>query len=265
MIDSKFTELMNLELDGKANTSQHAELERHLAENAEARSYFEELARVVRRLDSHPVQDPPAELHPRVVAALDDAARRRPLGHARRASGWAHWLATPRLRVATTFGLGIATGVVLLAAFQFGRSGAWDMARDVDPSRVSGTMVELPAGQEPAVAIPVSVEAGDVTGAIRVAHAGDLTRVDLSLDSEGPVEWVLSTEPGAWAVTRVERSGGSAGTLSILDGEIRGGHQGQGGVTVTLSPVHESTQPFVFKIVKSGRVVFERSAPPVTQ
>jgi len=111
MIEPTYIELMNMELDGTATESQRSQLRRYLEGHPEAATYYDELARVVRRLNAEPQVEPPAQLHPRIMAAVD-RAEREPL----RAGGWFASLLAPSGRTFATFGMGLAAGVFLLAA-----------------------------------------------------------------------------------------------------------------------------------------------------
>ncbi len=217
---------------------------------------------LIRCLDSHPLAEPPAELHARIMDAVGRSGRR-----ASRGVAWG-WMSAPRLRLATTFGLGVVTGAVLLSTARFGKPDAWNATGRVDPSHVSGSMIEPGAGRERLDSIPVSVADGGVTGSTEVYRVGDETRFDVSLESSGsspgPVEWSLSFDPAVWEVAGVDRPAGSAGTLAVGAAQVRGSATGAGPVTVAMRRLDApGTQAVVFQVVQSGRVVFERSALPV--
>jgi hypothetical protein len=211
---------------------------------------------LIQRLDAFPMAEPPAEMHPRIMAAIGRAGRPS-------RGGTMAWISAPRLRLATTFGFGLVTGAVLWSAVWFGKPGAWNTARRVDPSHVSGSMVEPAAGREPLETIPISVADGGVSGSADVYRVGDETRFDVSVESPGPVEWSLSFDPAAWEVAGVGRPTGSAGTLAVGSADVRGSATGPAPVTVAMRrrDAH-GAQAVVFQVVQSGRVVFERSALP---
>jgi hypothetical protein len=216
---------------------------------------------LIRRLDAHPLAEPPAELHPRIMGAIGQTGR----GVRPQSRGASMWTSPSRLRLVTTFGLGLATGVVLLAAIQFGRPDAWNFSRTVDPSQVSGAMLEPEPDRELLGSLPVSVAQAGVTGSADVYRVGAETRFDLSLQSsQGSPEWVLSFDPAAWQVSRVERPAGAGGRFAAGPGEVRGSATGTGPLTVVMTRLAPTEQPVVFQIVESGRVVFERSVPTST-
>ncbi len=207
MIDPKTIELMNRVLDGAANEPERADLDRALTSSPEARAHYDEMSRLVRRLDSVPMIDPPAELHPRVVSAIESTGIR----HTARSSeghGFFAWLhraiATPGLRYASTFGLGLAAGAIILAVVRPG---------PVDPGLVSGTMATPPGGS-----LPVAVPEAGVSGSVVAFDRGPVTQVHLRVD--GGIEWVFDVpdraEPTQSVVLRVVKSG-----ETVFEGAVR--------------------------------------------
>jgi len=200
MIDPKSIELMNRVLDGAATEPERADLDRTLAASPEARAHYEAMGRLVRRLDSVPMADPPAHLHPRVVSAIDSVGVRPSVWQKEEPGffGWLHRaIGRQGLRYASTFGLGLAAGAVILAVVR---------PQPVDPSQVSGTLAALSASGSMPVAVP---EAG-VAGSVAVLDRGPVTQVRLKVDAEG-TEWVFDVpdraEPTHSVVLRVVKSG----------------------------------------------------------
>jgi len=265
MIDPKYTDLMNLVLDGVATPAQRSELEAYLSAHPETRPHFDALSRLVHRLDSQPLTDAPAALEPRILEAVERTPQRRgqpvEAGISRR---FKEFLAPPRLRPWPTFGLGLAAGVFLFAAVQFGRSGAWDVARDVDPAQVSGSMVK-PADREPVGSISVNTPSGTVSGSALFYRAGGETIVDVELQSTVPVEWSLEFDADAWSLTRVEKNSDATGAFAANPGSIRGLHTGEGGVRVAFSGPGDAAQSVVFKVVEGGDTVFEGTPSSIRQ
>lgn len=253
MIDPNVLEIMNLELDGRATESQRAELHRYLESNPEARDYFESLGGLVRQLNAHPEVEPPAELHHRVVAAVDAAMTATPHRTPAR-----RWRSPFRMRGLAPFLFGVVTGVFLLAAIQFDRSGAFDFAKGFNPSEVGGTMAP-PAGIRPVGSIDIPADEAGVSGKVDLLAGGSQAVAEVSFDSDTPVSWIIDHDPGL-AVTRVET--GKGGTFSVVPGEVQAVHPGHGQQEIVFSGRAKSIQSIVLKVVKDGHVVFERSAVP---
>lgn len=258
MIEPKYIELMNLELDGRATETQRAELRRYLSSSTAAASHFENLGRVVHRLDAEPLADPPAELHPRIMGAVD-RAERAPAA-APGPSGWlAGLLAPPRRRTVATFGLGLATGVFLLAVVQFGGSGSWDAVRGIDPGAVSGTMVPPP---QRAGAIVLEPASDGLRGSVELSTEQGVTVIKAHLEAPDPVDWTLGFG-SSLTVRRIEAPGSAAVVFGARGGEVHARHAGTGDYTIVLNGRAEPVESVVLKVVKDGQVVVERTALPV--
>lgn len=204
MIDPKTVELMNLVLDGAATEKERAELDRRLAASPESRAHYDDMHRLVKRLDATPMSDPPAHLRPRTMSAIDAAAV--PHAHGVPAPpGFVAWLrgafSLPALRYASVFGVGLVAGVAVWSAFGGGSS-----KQPIDPSHVSGALTKVP----PSGTVPVAVPEAGVSGSVAVVDRGSVTQVRLWVD-EGGTEWVFDVpvraEPNQSVVLRVVKSG----------------------------------------------------------
>lgn len=216
MIDPKTIELMNRALDGVATEPERADLDRALTASPEARSHYEAISRLVRRLDAVEMIDPPSELHHKIVAAMSAVEPTRAVPHTSHAGhehehGFAAWLrhafSPPGLRYGATFGLGLAAGLVILLVLPTGPS--------VDPSHVSGTISTPPRTTG---SMPVSVPEAGVSGSVAVLDRGSVTQVRLKVDGGG-VEWVFDVpdrdEPNQSVVLKVVESG-----VTVFEGTV---------------------------------------------
>ncbi len=202
MIDANLIDLMNRVLDGAATEPERADLDRALTASPEARHHYEELSRLVRRLESVPMMDPPAHLHPRVMEGIDASGSR----YTPRASdergffSWLRAIATKRgLGYASTFGLGLAAGAVVLAVIR--------PIPAVDPGQVSGT---LTTPQQIHGVLPVAVPEAGVVGSVEVFNRGDITELHLKVDGQPGTEWVFDiprAEPASPVVLKVIQAG----------------------------------------------------------
>ncbi|HEX5131314.1 MAG TPA: hypothetical protein VFX92_02375 [Candidatus Krumholzibacteria bacterium] len=259
MIDPKYVELMNLELDGKASTAERETLRRYLEGHAEAASHYADLSRIARRLDAHQLIDAPAEMHPRIIAAVDMA--HPPVSE----TGFLGWLSGAfRVRpgrLLPTFALGLATGVFLLAAIQFGRSGAWEFSRAVDPNLVSGSMAPVPHAPLVGV-IHLDAAADGAGGIVQIYTDNDVTVIRAHLETAAPVDWTLDFG-SVVSANRMVVPSGSATNFGASLGEVHARHAGTGDYQFVLSGRVDPVDSIVLKVVEDGQVVAERPAAPV--
>lgn len=254
MIEPGTIELMNLVVDGVATPAQRATLDEYLSSHPEGRSYYEALSRLAQRLDADPVPDAPPELEPRILNAVHHTPAFAPARNREQSTPWLKGLFTPGLRPWSTFGLGLAAGVFLLAAIQYGRPGFWDAARDISPSQVSGSMVR---DRSALGSIPVETGSGSVSGSATAYRVGEEVIVEVKLESTVQVEWTLDYDREAWTLLRLERRGTATSQFAANPGSVRGLHSGEGGVTMAFAGGPEAAQSVVLKVFEGGQPVFE--------
>ena len=161
---------------------------------------------------------------------------------------------TFQLRPWSTFGLGLAAGVLIFAAIQQGRPGIWN-AHNVDPGTVSGSMV---SGEHATLgSIPVETDKGTVSGGASIEEQGSNMVVRLRLQSTVPIEWHLDFDGDAWQLLRVEREGTATAAFAANRTSVQGLHTGEGGVTLVFSGSREAAQAVVLKLLQAGQPVFE--------
>ncbi len=258
-IDPKYIELMNLELDGVASQAQGQELRQYLSKDPVAAAHFDELGRLARRLDGEPLCEPPAELHPRIVSALDAAARRPAVRGRAGHGGWIERVFAPRRRTATVFGLGLVTGALLLAAIQFGRPAWWSTPVGVDPSHLTGTMSSPRVEQAASIDLDPAVDGAGGSAQIFVEQG--VTVIETRIESPDPLDWSLQFDPGL-SVSRIDAPSGGAVVLGASPGEVTARHAGAGTFRIVLSGRVDPVESVVLKVIKDGRVVAERPASP---
>ena len=250
MIEPKVIDLMNLAIDGVASPRERAELEKALAADPTTRSYYESLARVVEKLNHDPMPEPPAELEPRILDAVQRESVRRPVQMAPVRKGFFSF----KLRPWSTFGLGLAAGVLIFAVIQEGRPGMWS-ARPVDPGSVSGSMVS--DERTTLGSIPVETDKGTVSGAATIEEQGSNMVVRLRLQSTVPIEWHVDFDGDSWSLLRVEREGTGTSAFAANRTSVQGLHTGEGGVTLVFHGARDAAQAVVLKLLQAGEPVFE--------
>lgn len=250
MIEPKVIDLMNLAIDGVASPRERAELEKALAADPTTRSYYESLARVVEKLNHDPMPEPPAELEPRILDAVQRESVRRPVQMAPVRKGFFSF----KLRPWSTFGLGLAAGVLIFAAIEQGRPGMWS-AHNADPGSVSGSMVSN--ARAPLGSIPVETDKGTVSGAATIEEQGSNMVVRLRLQSTVPIEWHVDFDGGSWSLFRVEREGAATAAFAANRTSVQGLHTGEGGVTLVFHGDRDGAQAVVLKLLQDGEPVFE--------
>lgn len=216
MIDRVTTELMHTELDGTNTAEQSERLRTRLAENADARAFFEDLKKLFHRLQSQPVLQPPPNLFQRIVDAI-------PFGSAywsgkqESRNNIFFWLrglaARPQLAYAATFALGLMIGASAFLFRGYDGKGGDGVSSSLDITHLSGTMGNVEQTENLAVIGGLDIDLETVSGTVRLLRSDTSLLADVLLDSERPIEWILAFDSTAMTVAGFQRLAGESGVF----------------------------------------------------
>lgn len=184
-IEPKLSDLINAEIDGRISAEDQALLDQHLAENAEAKAFHDELTRLCGELDSMDEVTPPANLRQSVMELARQSAQpvRKP---ARR--GWqmifSGFLGITPVRYAMSFAAGVILTFVLVSSDQISRQ-AFD-----DVTGLVGTMSDSGSTNDATVIDSMGLTLNELAGSVSLNKAGSLIILDFDLASQSPIEIV---------------------------------------------------------------------------
>ena len=186
MIEKRYIELMNKELDGVNAPDESAALRSFLASSEEARRMYDELRGVAGMFAAAGEVMPPPDMKRTIMASI---AERGALRGARRAERRRFLdVLTPRMKVACSFAAGIAFGLVALIILLR----AMPQDSGLDRKDLYGTL----AGGRRAGAViaskSVSIESGDISGLLTAEYRDNSLTVVLDLNAPREIEVVLS-------------------------------------------------------------------------
>jgi hypothetical protein len=176
MIDEKYLELIQAEVDGELPDQDRAELSRFMLANPDAHAVRDELKRLCSALDQVRPAEPPSGLRASILAAVPQPVPAVGLRSPRRLlpqSG--------ALRYAAAFAGGL---IVSALAFQV----ASDRTAGLDISGVAGTMVsqDQVSGSAPVDTVHVSLD--QVSGTVSLFRSSSMRVVEFDLVASAPVE-----------------------------------------------------------------------------
>ncbi|MEJ2274533.1 MAG: hypothetical protein P8Y01_08150 [Woeseiaceae bacterium] len=163
-IEQKYSDLVNAAIDGEISADEQAELDAFLANSAEGRALYEELASVCGTLDGLDAEEPPNNLRHVIMNSIP------PTREPEQSPGfWQGLLATPALKYAATFAAGVFLALSIVDSSNVS-SKAFD-----DVTGLVGTV-----GQpvDSTLASTVSVDELDVAGTVSLRSAGSLMILD---------------------------------------------------------------------------------------
>lgn len=240
MVEEKYLELIQADVDGELPASQRAELSRYLLANPEARAARDGLQRLAGLLGSVPAADPPADLKAAVLASA-----RLPALQAGSGGGRGFRLPPTTMRYAAA-----VAGAVLVSALAFHIG--LDRRSGVEVSEVVGTLADhqKSAGSAPTGTLTdtIAVSLDQVTGQVRLYAWPDRQVVEFDLQVRQPVDVVVSQDGREEGVGRFApaAAGGRQRTVLVLDGA------GQPGAPVQLRFVAGGTEIYRGTLEQTG-------------
>jgi hypothetical protein len=193
MIDERYIELMNGEIDGANSEEETAALSRYLEASPEGRGYFARLREVAEAFRRAGEITPPVGLDRIILSSI--AAREKPRPATRRGLGSLELLRPPR-KFAFGFAVGVAAGLIILAIVY--RS--MPAKPDIGVENFYGTFAANRGSVLSTERIPVS--APGVSGTVEVHYLERAVRVSLSFDTSKEIE-VRVTPAGGLPLTGV--------------------------------------------------------------
>lgn len=269
MIEKRYIDLMNSEIDGDNSPEESRELEEYMARSPEARRHFKELREVGRALADAGEASPPPGLRRSIMNAVEarERAAATPglLTRIRRAvappvgmqpayatSGGAVARAA-RMRFAYAFAGGVVAGLALFVLLSV-----------TVPRLVPGDVGNLygTIGSERCfVEEPLSFSVPGAEGYANIRYCAETVTVELSLSSDSEVVVVLAyDEQVDFNGLQALQPGDHAIRVSGHRAELT--HSGTRDYDLTFTDHTESHLPMSVSVMEGGRALFESSVPP---
>jgi hypothetical protein len=185
MVEQKYIELMQKEIDGSISYLEKSRLASFLKGSEEARELHQQLRRVHDCLVDTPLVDPPESLRPNIMSKIVPRPRPTVARAIHGPSLWESLVARFRLQPAIPFAVGVVLGVLALVPVISTRQGG----NDIDSSRLIGTL--LNAGADAQVIDSKIVSFGLVRGSLEVRALDGWVLVDVALKSPDQISLVM--------------------------------------------------------------------------
>jgi hypothetical protein len=186
MIEERYIELMNKEMDGANTPDESAALRSFLASSEEARRAYDELRGVARMFTAAGEIAPPHDMKSAIMAAIAEREALREFRRTERRSFLD--IFTPRRKVAYSFAAGVAFGLIALLILLRA------LPQDGELSRkdLYGTLAGRRGAGDVIASESVPIEAGDISGRVTAQYRSSSLTVMLDLASPREIEVVLS-------------------------------------------------------------------------
>jgi len=262
MIPNKYIELMNGEIDGINSAAESRELTQYLAAEPGARQYFQELREAIGVFGRVASLEPPAGLRERILAELQEA---RAATENSRITGGASFLRSlreafdfrSRPSYAYAFVAGLLAGVCLVAlVWQVSPAG-----RGGDFDNVYGTILAAEKSGRAATSQAIPIDLPGISGHTRAIYVEDRILVQLSLESQQPVQVLVRYDERAECEGYYASAPGSC-DLTITGREVTLTHTGVGDYDILLQYADRIQPPIEMQIITDGAVLSELTIEP---
>ena len=242
MIDKKYIELMNREIDDVITPDEKKDLHNYLSANHEADDYYNELLSTSNALNQVPEPDVPENLGKRIINSIDFTR----YAHHKNRKRVFNFLPGFNFRYAFTFAAGLLAGIFIYALLTM-------TSGNLNQEDVSGTI-----GSERFVTLrEIPIDLNDIQGNISLKEKNDLYLFEISLNSNSLVNLTISYpeqlklenfKPGVPGTIRLVTAGNFIRTENSGPQEYLFSFTGTG---QNLPPVH-------VELNRYGKKVFER-------
>ena len=244
-IDSKYTDLINADLDGEISDGEKAALEAFLAENAEGRARYEELSSLCSALDGvEPVEPPPHLRH-----VIMNSVKTAPV--AIKEPGFLQRLfATPAVGYAATFAAGVLLTLSLV------NSGQISIRAFDDVTGLVGSIAD-PVGTDRVSSI--AVDETEIAGTVSLRSSGSMLILDFDLVSVGPIDVEAEYKDKAIWFNGFAQLESSGTTISADSGRVRLRMEGKRRYAVYLQNESGRNMTVKLSFKADGRLLHEAS------
>ena len=261
MIDDKILDLMNREID-KANTDKDsAELNKLLDEISEAKQHYNELLKMTSSLKNIPNVEPPSDMKMNIMNSIDT----NKYAQIADKPGFFQSLAEffqirPNLRLATTFAVGAAFGLVLFAVSD--KYGGAEFP--LNQSHLSGTIMIDKALDEYTTIESKAIESEYISGTFEIKKNNNDLLADIVINSDVPAVIKLGFDNNHTVFKGFNQMEYTYSGVNISDTEISWEHFGNNRFIINLENV-SSLGSVVRLNIYSDQINIEESIPTLIQ
>jgi len=265
MVEEKYIALINQELDGANSPRETAILKDHLATNAEAQQFYDELAATATMLREVKAVEPPPDLKNGVLRAIPPGRRavraQKPvLGGIKSFVEIFFGSPSYQLKYAYVFAFGLIAGLSIFALL----SNASQQQHAIDNSNLYGTLAWLDAsGFEAADSIAVDLEVGRV--AVRVKSSPKQVIAELRLNTIKETKIQLEFEENDLGFSGVSQASSRAGAaFSSNEHTLKLVHSGENQYLIVFANKTSVASSLRFKLFASDTLNYETTLATAT-
>jgi len=250
MLNDKYTELINREIDGLNSLRESAQLKEYLAADPAAQQFYDEMRATASLLQEVKAVEPPAHLQHVIMNRLPVNR----YGASAQTSWWAElreWVEVKfNFKYVYAFAGGLAVGVALFVLVS--------PTPSLDSEQLTGTMIQHDEKNALRTIKEITINRDGVTGSLAVQQSAETVRTELVLDSTQPIELTLSFDAQQFGFTDLTMLNDAAlGEAILIPGAVQLTHAGQKSYAVGLTKKDRTAGKLEIKLVRAGEVLDE--------
>jgi hypothetical protein len=254
VIEERYIELMNQEIDGANSPAESSALHTYLSTHPEGQSYYNELLELEETFDEIRSVPPPPELRAAILAEIQgsgEATERRGIFN----GIFDAFRFSPRMAYA--FAAGLIIGIGLFAIL----SRVSPVTSPGDVERLYGTLADTGATAPFPATEPVTFDLPGGSGSVRARSSGNATVAEINLSTDTQVQIFLEFgEHVRFDGFRALDSGDH--TMQLVGNQAELTHSGVGNYAVILRDDTRSCPPIHLRAFAAGDLLFEREIRP---
>jgi hypothetical protein len=252
MISKTVLDLVNKDVDGVASPKERAKLKKLLDTDQEVAKVYADLRSLADAFDRVQPVEPPPSLKAAILRNAEQTARSVHSPMPSRFRRAIHPVFT--LSQSLVFGAGILAGVLLLAGGEMLFRTQGEGNADLTGTIATHSVTAVPTG--PAL---FAVRQGSVEAMITLSREGDHSTVGVSIERGRLVQTELSYDAASLKVVGIHSAHGTLASLSMGQGSLLIGGQGQTQFDVTLQRMASGIPPVRVRLKDSdGNIVCDR-------
>ena len=255
MIEQKYLELINREIDGETSQKEHEKLQEYLSENPEANDLYDDLRSLARSLSQVEEVEPSPNLKKRVLNSLPFKKRvaNEKWGFLKLLSG-KPVVARRQVFIAYAFLAGLVLGIAIYSLIQGG-------SNDYDVSQLYGSIISPYSTERLEKGESAEINLDQVSGTLSTKYSKDLLLAQLSLNTQHEIEVVFEFDGNSLSFNGFGTQKTVGNNLSIGKDYFRLTNLGKNRYFIVFNSKGESATPISFKIFSSGALLYQKSLP----
>ena len=245
MIDEKYIELINKDIDKEITQKEKDLLESYLKSNHEAQNLYDQLVSSESLLDKLPDDDPSVNLKKQILNSLDKNKYSRIKKHSRFRTFIYQTIFQTRYKIAFTFTLGLLAGLLIFSLLFNNQA--------TEHNNVYGTI-----GINSEVIKSIPVEASNIGGKLDIKWINSNLGLDFSLNSPEQYNLALKFNPDKTKFDNISFYGKNKIKLDSGEDMLKLSESGNHNYLLLFSLKAEMTVKFNLQLSRKGNIIFEK-------